>query len=515
MLFKHTAKEYKEKIIELFNVCKEDFPFYTRKFLKIVSKEGASIPFTLNAAQRKLYEDIRKVYEDKKKIRVVICKARQQGISTFVPAYFLHRILHYGGVKAYALTDHSDHSANIMAIFKRFVENLPAYKLPAEKSNSDEMIFSQINSSYSVGTARSDNVGRSSTVQLFHGSEVAFWPKSEDHMAGITQSVPFSEGTAIILESTANGTGNVFHRLCMEGMDPKSEWHTHFIPWYIQEEYHVPTVEQLVLDSEEEDLVRRYKLNDAQLNWRRIKIREVGDIRKFRQEYPCTLEEAFLQDTGSSFITSVEIEKANTEANPIPVDKNAPKIIGIDVAWRGKDDSAYCIRSGRTVTKCEEFPKSDDAMFLVSAIGNLINYQQPDRVFIDVGGPGGPIYDRLREKGYSMVHAVNFGERPDDPELYANKRAEMYDRMKRWFNHPPCQIPDSNALKMELALTQWPKNQTSQKLLLAPKADLSKSPNLADAFALTFASNVPSNLMVSQGPILTSKIDWNPYVSEW
>lgn len=501
-----------EQYLKIFRAGKESFPYFCRHSVQIIDKRGLQIPLILNDAQLRVHEELRKQFDNKRKIRAVICKARQQGISTYVPPRFLSRILHHGGVRAFCLTDHSDHSQNVFNIFSRALKGLPLYRPTLEKATSDQFVFKDLNSSYSVGTARSDNVGRSSTVQLFHGSEVAFYPKSEEHMAGITQAVPHAEGTEIILESTANGIGNVFYRLCMEGTDPRSEWKTIFIPWFLTKEYAIPLEYELTLDAEELDMVDRYSLSPEQIYWRRIKINEVGDPRRFRQEYPTTLEEAFLQDADDSFITSVEISKANTPDDPLITDKDAPVIMGVDPAWRGKDDAAFCVRVGRIVIRCETFPKIDDAMRLVDAITHAIKFHKPDRVFIDVGGPGGPIYDRIKEQGYPIVQAVNFGETAEDPEKYFNKRAEMYDRLKRWLNSPPCQIPNSERLRMELAVTKWPKDSDRKKLCLAPKKDLAYSPNLADAMALTFASSVPNTYLKSHynNPIISNST-WNPY----
>ena len=62
-----------------------------------------------------------------------------------------------------------------------------------------------------VGTAGTRDVGRSKTLQPFHGSEVAFWPNARTHFAGVLQAVPDLPGSEIILESTANGAGGEFH----------------------------------------------------------------------------------------------------------------------------------------------------------------------------------------------------------------------------------------------------------------------------------------------------------------
>lgn len=91
-------------------------------------------------------------------------------------------------------------------------------------SNAKELYFSDIDSGYKVGTAGTKGVGRSSTIQYFHGSEVAFWPHAETHAAGVLQAIPKEPGTEIILESTANGIGNYFHKMWREAERGESEY---------------------------------------------------------------------------------------------------------------------------------------------------------------------------------------------------------------------------------------------------------------------------------------------------
>ena len=446
--------------------------------------------------------------------KTYICEGLVSHNSTYVQARFFHHLIHGAGLKAYIITHLSESTKSLFGMTRRFLDNLPLYRPILGCCNVNELYFSDIDCGYKVGTAGSTGVGRGETLQLVHGSECGFWPNSEEHFAGIMQAVPNAPKTEIILESTANQTGNVFYRMCTQAMDKNSEWQLIFLPWYNQKEYASDPPSNFCRTKEEEDLKSSYALNDAQIYWRRKKIEELGDPRKFKQEYPSYLNEAFIVDTAKSFILGTDIDKASTDKNPIVADKTAPMIIGIDPAGKGKDASAYAVRCGRVLREVKEFAKTEDTMMLVGEIGLLINRYDPDRVFIDIGGLGAPIYDRLRERGYRVVHGINFGQRADDVERYANKRAEMYDGIKRWLNDPPCQIPDDDALRMELGLTEMGIN-SSGKLLLAPKKDLIKSPNLSDAFALTFASSVPSKVLLAhQAPMLNTPNNWNPYSND-
>ena len=114
---------------------------------------------------------------------------------------------------------------------KRYYEYLPAGLCPkANRDSQKELKFESIDSGYAIGTAGAKGTGRSQTVQLLHGSEVAFWPNASEHAQGLFQAVGEQEDTEIILESTANGIGNFFHSSCKAAKQGKSNFQFIFVP---------------------------------------------------------------------------------------------------------------------------------------------------------------------------------------------------------------------------------------------------------------------------------------------
>ena len=61
----------------------QDFDFYSKAALKIRTKNGEVAPLDLNPAQCILHEAVSKQLQTEQKIRVIILKARQQGLSTY------------------------------------------------------------------------------------------------------------------------------------------------------------------------------------------------------------------------------------------------------------------------------------------------------------------------------------------------------------------------------------------------------------------------------------------------
>ncbi|MGW8178091.1 MAG: hypothetical protein ACWGQW_04760, partial [bacterium] len=103
-------------------------------------------------------------------------------------------------------------------------------------------------------------------------------------------------------ESTANGYGTYHHKQIMRALKGNSRFRLLFYPWYVFEEYVSQTPLTGALDEKEDDLREKFNVTDAQLQWRREKIEELeGDENLFCQEYPSTIEEAFLVTGGTMF----------------------------------------------------------------------------------------------------------------------------------------------------------------------------------------------------------------------
>jgi hypothetical protein len=188
-----------------------DLKFFARS-LTIRPKGGALARLILNRAQQFIHGRLDAQLRETGRVRALILKGRQQGCSTYVAARFYHRAINEKGVRVFILTHEEAATQNLFEIVERFHAHChPRLKPSTGAANAKELYFDALESGYKVGTAGTKGVGRSATIQLFHGSEVAFWPHGETHAAGALQAVPDAAGTEVILESTAYGMGNFFH----------------------------------------------------------------------------------------------------------------------------------------------------------------------------------------------------------------------------------------------------------------------------------------------------------------
>lgn len=473
---------------------KNDFPHYASKCLKIRNKDGVVEPFALNLAQKHIHAKLEEQRALFGRIRALVLKGRQQGCSTYVGGRFYWRVTHSIGYQAFILTHALDATQNLYKMVQRYYENTPQLVKPSvQTSNAKELIFGDLDSGYKLGTAENKSVGRSATIQLLHGSEVAFWANAQEHAKGIMQAVPNSPGTEIILESTANGIGNYFHQLwrSAEAKEGDCDYIPIFVPWYWQPEYQRAIIEDFVLNHDEEELKRLYGINDQQLAWRRFKISElsingIDGQKAFKQEYPFNSIEAFQVTGDDTFIEADLVMRARKGK----AEMHGPKLVGVDPARYGQDRTSIIRRCGRVAYGLQSYEKKD-VMEVTGLVVQTIQNDMPDKVFIDVGGLGAGVYDRCVELGYKgLVVPVNFGAKPFNAQRYLNKRAEMWGLMKDWLMQEPVQIPDSDSLHADLCAIKYSFDSVT-RLKMEAKEDMKKrgirSSDEADALALTFA----------------------------
>jgi hypothetical protein len=487
---------------------KQDFSHYAARCLKIRTKAGNVEAFTLNRSQLYLHQRLEEQLQRKGKVRAIVLKGRQVGISTYIAGRFYWRITHRFGFRAFILTHLDRASDNLFGIAKRFHEGCPDLVKPETgSSNAKELSFSKLDSGYKVATAGSAEVGRSETIQLFHGSEVAFWPNAQNHSAGIRQAIAQVDGTEDIRESTANGIGNAFYAEWKAAERGDSEYEAIFIPWFWHEEYTRLAPEHWLAPEAWIEYATHYDLSVEQTYWAWLKNRELAIVAggtadepcwQFRQEYPANADEAFQTSGEQAFIDPVTVLKARKNR----ATSYGAVVLGVDPARGGGDKTGIIDRSGRQMglRVCRRLD-SNDLMATAGEIQRIARDINAAKIVVDTTGLGAGLYDRLRELLGSAVDGVNFGASAWDKQHYANRRAEIWDQMRLWFDDPAgVQIPDSDELQGDLTSIIRGAGATrfnsSGQLILEPKDHvrerLTFSPDLGDAAALTFAVDLSS-----------------------
>lgn len=288
-----------------------DYPTYAGTNLLIKTKPGPGqpsklAPFDPNWAQRLVHSKAEAQLAATGRIRILVLKARQLGISTYVAGRIYQGCTLWSHRRGLVLADEVDRAAEIFSIYERFEANAVLSPPRASAQKRRELSWTT-DSRLTVETARDVDTGRGSTLDYVHASEFASYPYPEDVLAGLLDAMPADAGEFWI-ESTAKGVGNAFHEMWLAAVAGESEWMPIFLPWFLDPGYQLPLDDEqeaeliATADAWEREAMETglpfegelVKLTPSQLAWRRRKIREKGDPRIFRQENPSTPEEAFL-----------------------------------------------------------------------------------------------------------------------------------------------------------------------------------------------------------------------------
>lgn len=343
----------------------------------LVDKDKNTVPFFLNDVQQEfiniLNENVQR-YKEKKlvNLKFLVLKGRQQGFTSVITAYQLACTLLRKNFTGFTLADTADNVKTIFQDKAKYLYNaLPSVLRPTEKYNSKtELFFEKMNSSWRINVATAE-VGRSRTINFFHGSEAAFW-------TALISDIQSSLGEALtkdsiqILESTANGY-NEFKDLWDSG-----EWINCFFEWWKTKEYVLDFESKEIKDEfyiniEQKNswiwdrlrwLKYKIKLKDEQLYWYYKKYNGYLNKEKIKQEYPCTAEEAFL-NSGNCVFDSEILMQRKRELEELY--KKKPYKQGFfEYKWNNEETKDFII--------------DNSIKFIENSIGMIKLYEEPKRI---------------------------------------------------------------------------------------------------------------------------------------
>ena len=194
----------------------------------------------------------------------------------------------------------------------------------------------------------------------------------------------------------------------------------------------------------------------------------------------------------NQLIASDLVEAARGRSLRADVYRAAPLIFGVDVARYGDDQSVLTKRQGLYAQEQLKW-RGLDLMTLAGIVAQHIDKDQPDAVFVDMGGLGAGVVDRLHQLGCDQVIGVDFGGQAADTALHANKRTEMWCNVADWLKKGGG-LPDDQEMADDLTGPQYGFTGDKGQIVLEKKSDMKKrglaSPDSGDSLALTFAHPV-------------------------
>lgn len=303
-----------------------DFEYWAYTCAYISPKGGgADIPFKLNRAQRHYLQKLEELRLLGKPIDVILLKARQWGGSTLTQIYMLWiQLIHRRNWNSVICGDVEAQSNIVSGMLSKVLDNYPTWANDYEKLKSKPYegsqktrIIEKCQCMFSVGSAQKPDSLRSQNISMAHLTEVGLWKSTtsktpEDLVQSIFGSILDGPYTVKVLESTAKGVGNYFHRTWLSACKGENNFNPVFIPWFLIDIYS----ERLeykdyydfikTMDEYEMWLFELGATLEA-IKWYRTKKKSMTEEWRMCSEYPSTPQEAF-QSTGRRYFSQRYVE---------------------------------------------------------------------------------------------------------------------------------------------------------------------------------------------------------------
>lgn len=305
-----------------------DFPFWAATCVVITDKiTSRDIPFRLNRPQRRLTAILEAERRAGRPLRLIMLKARQWGGSTLIQIYFAWiQIIHCRGWNSLICAHVKDTASTIRGMYSKLLarypeeyweeDQKPEFR-PFERMTNTRVIPGR-ECRVTVCSSENQEATRGQDYALAHLSEVAFWKDSPLHnpadlLRSVASGIASKPLSFIAMESTANGTGNFFHREWMRANTPgRSDKIPFFVPWHEiginRSEVTDPQELWDSLDSYERELWERHGCTLEAIKWYHDKRLGFPDHRSMKAEYPTVAAEAF-ESTSRGVFDPADVER--------------------------------------------------------------------------------------------------------------------------------------------------------------------------------------------------------------
>ena len=330
---------HNRNIIKLWlNFCllriRHDFEYWARSMTTISDKgKGRDTAFTLNRPQRIYLKAMEELRLSGKPIDIILCKARQWGGSTLTQLYMLWiQLVHKRNWNSVICGDIEKQSSIVAGMLAKVISRYPTWATGGKQLTTTPYqgaqktrVINWSNSRYSLGSAQKPDSLRSEDISMAHLTEVGLWKathgrKPEDLVQSIFGAIASGPYTMKVIESTAKGVGNFFHRTWIDATEHRNNFTPVFIPWFSIDLYSKPMKESDYgafidsMDEYEQELFNLGATLEAIL-WYRHKRREMPDEWRLFSEFPSTAGEAF-QSTGRRVFRSSYVNDARKNCVP-------------------------------------------------------------------------------------------------------------------------------------------------------------------------------------------------------
>ena len=213
-----------EKVAE-YARCMADPAHFARDHIKIINLDEGLVPFDLYPYQEKMFRH----FNDNRFSIVLAC--RQSGKSISSLAFLLWYALFTPEQTVAILANRGATSREMLGRITLMLENLPFYLQPGCKVlNKGSVEFS--NNSRIIAETTSSSSIRGFSVNLLMLDEFAFVEKANEFYTSTYPVISSGKNSKVIITSTANGIGNMFHKIYQGAVQGVNEYQPYRVDWW-------------------------------------------------------------------------------------------------------------------------------------------------------------------------------------------------------------------------------------------------------------------------------------------
>jgi len=214
----------KEEILE-YQRCMQDPAYFAKAHVKIISLDEGLVPFNLYPYQEEMFDH----FKDNRFSIVLACRQSGKSISSVV--YLLWYAVFHPEKTIAILANKGAVAREMLARITLALENLPFFLQPGCKAlNKGSIEFS--NNSKILAAATSGSSIRGLSINLLFLDEFAFVENDAQFYTSTYPVVSAGKDTQIVITSTANGIGNVYHKLWEGAMQKTNEFVPFRVDWW-------------------------------------------------------------------------------------------------------------------------------------------------------------------------------------------------------------------------------------------------------------------------------------------
>ena len=219
------VQQYTQSEVDEYVKCSKDSAYFAINHCKVINLDRGLVPFNLYPYQEKMFNH----FNDNRFSIVLAC--RQSGKSISSVAYLLWYAVFHPDQTIAILANKGSTAQEMLMRVTLMLENLPFFLQPGTKAlNKRSIEFS--NNSRIVSAATSGSSIRGMSVNLLYLDEFAFVEDAATFYTSTYPVIASGKNTKVIITSTANGIGNMYHKLWEGAVQKINDYQPFRVDWF-------------------------------------------------------------------------------------------------------------------------------------------------------------------------------------------------------------------------------------------------------------------------------------------